>query len=90
MELNQQSVDAHLKLLSDPKAYGLPFRPIEECFEKSETVTAKHILAKEFIENEVPSLHKLFCYIVMDKVFGLCDGKDEKGSLGYHLKFIKS
>lgn len=89
IELNPQSVDAHVKLLSDPKSYSLPFRPIKECFVKSETVTAKHILAKQFIENEVPALQKIFCYIVMDKVFGLCDGKDEKGNLGYHLKFIE-
>ena len=88
IELNSQSVAAYKEALLNPAAHGLPIRPIKDCFEKSETVTAKHILAQQYMDECNGNLPKIFCYIVMDDVFGLCDGKDADGLLGYHLKFI--
>lgn len=88
VQINKESIDSYQEILTNPSTYGLSFRPIQECFIKAETVTAKHILASEFIKNEAPNLPKLVCYIIMDNLFGFCDGKDPNGDLGYHLTFI--
>ncbi len=87
LELSPRSVDAYTKLLTNPAEYKLPFQPIGKCFVKSDKVTAKHILAKAYMEHVGPNLPKLMCYIVMDAVFGICNGKDEQGRLGYYLEF---
>lgn len=87
MEINEESVKAYLAIISDPAKYQLSFRRIQECFEKSEIVTAKHLLADSYIVNEATELPKIFCYIIMDEIFGQCDGKDSNGDLGYHLKY---
>jgi hypothetical protein len=87
MILNVETIDAYQELLTNPAKNKLHFKPIKECFEKSEIVTAKHTLAEQFIEYVEKPLPKLILYIIMDQVFGLCDGKDEDGNLGYHLKF---
>ena len=89
MDLTPETVKAYETLLTKPKENGLKFRPINECFEKSETVTAKHILAKQYINEVNKPLPKFFVYIIMDKLFGQCDGKDKNGYGGYHLKFIE-
>lgn len=86
--LCREVIEAYKTLLTQPGANGLSFKPITECFEKSETVTAKHILAKQFLTYLDKPLPKVILYIVMDQIFGLCDGKDSNGYLGYHLKFI--
>lgn len=88
IHLNQETVEAYAQLVTDPAAYNLPFRSIKECFEKSDTVTAKHLLAGDYIRNEAKLLPKIMCYIIMDNIFGQCDGKDADGYLGYHLKFV--
>lgn len=86
IELNQNSVAAHRAILENPAEHGFPFRPIRQCFEQSEEVTANHILFRDFHE-EVPMLHKLFFYIVMQEIFGPPNRKDKEGHLGYHLTF---
>lgn len=87
MDLNSESVNAYKTILSDPAKYEFDFKPIHECFEKSDRVTAKHILAKEYMDYIQKPIAKVFVYIIMDEIFGLCDGKDDHGNLGYHLKF---
>ena len=86
MELNPQTIDAYKELLLNPSKHKLDFKPINECFEKTDRVTAKHILAKEFITYLKKPLPKVILYIVMDQVFGQCNGKDSNGDLGYYLK----
>ena len=63
-------------------------KPFNDCFESSETVTAKHILWEDFVSATGCQIPKVFGYIVMDKLWGLCTGKDEKGFAGYHRKFV--
>ncbi|KKN15085.1 hypothetical protein LCGC14_0989600 [marine sediment metagenome] len=87
MNLNPETIGAYKELLLNPSKHKLDFKPITECFEKSDDVTAKHILAKEFIDYLNKPLPKVILYIVMNQVFGQCDGKDSSGNLGYHLKF---
>lgn len=90
MLINTESINAFQTLVTDPKKYNLKFRPITDCFEKAEQVTAKHILAKQYMVYMTymgADMPKLVCYIVMDNIFGLCDGTDTEGLLGYHLKF---
>ena len=87
--LNQQTIDLAFDILANGKMHdrnGLLVLPLEQCFEKSDTVVAKHILWGEFKERTGCHIPKIFGYIVMDKVFGQCDGKDYKGDLGYYLK----
>ena len=87
--LTPEVIDAYKELLLHPKENGLDFDSITDCFEKSGIVTAKHILSESYIKYIGRPIHKLVMYIIMDQVFGNCDGKDEKGDLGYHLKFTK-
>lgn len=89
IELNTESVAAYKEALTNPSKHGLPIRATQDCFIKSETVTAKHILAKQYMDECNGNLPKIFCYIVMDQVFGQCNGKDKDGLLGYHLKFVE-
>lgn len=86
MELNTHSVAAYKSMLENPTKYGFTFRPIHECFDQDESVTANHILFQAF-QKEVPGLPKIFFYIVMEEIYGPPNGKDEKGNLGYHLSF---
>lgn len=79
-------IEMFQKSLTDPKGNNLPFDSMAECFEKSETVTAKHTLAEQYQKRINRQIPKLILYIVMDNVFGQCDGKDSSGCLGYHLK----
>lgn len=86
MELNPQVIDAYKQILLEPSKYGFDFTPLKECFEKSEVVTAKHILFQQYGEYIDKPLPKVIFYIIMDEVFGFCNSKDEKGDLGYNLK----
>lgn len=87
MELNPQTVDAYKTLITNPKENNLPFDSITDCFDKSKDVTAKHILAKQYIDYIDKPLPKVILYIIMDQIFGQCNGKDANGDLGYYLKF---
>lgn len=87
IELNEESVTAHYELMTNPQIYGLEFRPLKECFETSETVTAQHILFKEYFA-EVPQVPKIFFYIVMERVYGFPAHKDQGGNLGFKLRFV--
>jgi hypothetical protein len=86
MVLNQETVAAYKTLITEPAKHGLiDIIPVTEFFEKSEKVTAKHILAKAYMDHVARDLPKVILYIIMDEIFGICDGKDEDGLLGYHL-----
>lgn len=89
MILNKETIAAYKELLTHPKENRLTFDSIEDCFLKVETVTAKHVLAKYYMLYLNRDIPKVIIYIIMDEVFGQCDGKDEGGNLGYHLRFIK-
>jgi hypothetical protein len=84
MELNKQTIDAYRELLTNPEKHGLPFKALAECFKASDKITAKHIIYGQFINYLKKPLPKVIFYIIMDELFG-CDGKDEKGDLGYKL-----
>jgi hypothetical protein len=72
--------------LVDPKGNQQDFDPFHECFEKSDIVTAKHILAQQYLKKiNRPNIPKLILYIIMDKELGICNGKDDSGNLGYFL-----
>lgn len=54
---------------------------------ESDTVTANHILFKEFIDKtKWKGLPKVIFYIIVAEEFGGLGGKDEKGLFGYRLK----
>lgn len=89
IQLTPETVDAYKTLITKPKENGLQFDAITDCFEKSETVTAKHILAEAYIIHIDKPLPKVILYIIMDDLFGQCNGKDENGCLGYYLRFSK-
>lgn len=91
MELSYSSIEAYKKLLTNPTNYGFEFKPIQECFEKVEEVTPKHILYEQYMEYLKKPLPKVVFYIVMDELFGDRIGKTgDKGIykcyLGYKLK----
>ncbi len=89
LQLTPEVIDAYKTLITDPKKHDMDFDAITECFEKSETVTAKHELADAYINHINKPLPKLILYIIMDDIFGQCNGRDKKGNAGYFLKFNK-
>jgi len=89
MNLTPDAVNAFQSLLTEPKQHALPFESITDLFVKSDICTAKHILAKQYMEYLQRHVPKVILYIIMDNVFGQCNGKDAEGSLGYYLEFKK-
>lgn len=75
-----------IAIAKDVLMSGEKFPSLDNCFEKSATVTAKHILFEQHRDRFKHSIPKVFVYIVMDQVFGLCTGYAADGSAGYHLK----
>lgn len=88
MELNEQSVAAYEKLMTDPSTHGLPFRPLSGCFMESETVRPAHLLFEDYTQ-EVPACPKVIFYIIMDKLYPQTKGKAPTGEYGYRLEFLK-
>lgn len=86
--LNEQSVAAYHELMTNPAQHGLPIRPLEECFEASDTATAQHVLFRDY-QKESPACPKIFFYIVMEKVYGRARHKAPDGNLGFKLKFVE-
>jgi hypothetical protein len=66
---------------------GKSFKPFDQLFIPSESVTAKHELYNEFVNKTGCLIPKIFIYIVMDDLFGVAQEKDEKGNFGYKLSF---
>lgn len=65
--------------------------PFKDCFEKSETVLAKHLLFEQYRDAARCPIPKVFVYIVMDEIFGPCTGYDDvstpgRRDAGYYLK----
>ena len=87
MELNEQSIDAFTKIMKDPSKYGIPMRPISECFEATEVATPKHLLFKDYCEETKGNLPKVFFYIIMDTEYWDKIAKAPDGNAGYLLKF---
>lgn len=84
--INEETIAAYKEIICNPRNYGFAFDSIKDFFIKSETVTAKHILANEYLNHMNLPLPKVILYIVMNELFGECNGKDEKWNLGYYLK----
>ena len=90
MILNPEAVAAYKEVITNPSKHGLDIDPLEECFSESEEVTACHIMYqqyKKYIGNR--PLPKVIFYIILEEIYGRCNGQDEKGNNGYHLKFTK-
>lgn len=90
IQLTPELIDRYQSWLTDPKAHNLPFEALHECFEVADTVTAKHILAEQYIKRINRKIPKIIIYVIMDREFGECDGKDENGFLGYDLRLTES
>lgn len=87
MTLTPQTIDAYKQILSNPSKHGFNFKPLNECFSKSETVTAQHILFDSYVGYIAKPLPKVVFYIIMQEIHGQPFEKDEKGCLGYRLTF---
>lgn len=86
--LTPETVKMYKDILTEPEKNKLPYKPITDCFKKSETVTAQHVLFNEYIAYiENRPLPKVIFYIIMQEIFGNCNGKDESGCAGWFLKF---
>lgn len=88
MQLSKELIEAVKDGVTNPEKHGFQITPIQDFFVKSETVTANHILAKAYIDHVPGDLPKVFVYIIMEQVFGPCNGKDAKGDLGYFLQVV--
>lgn len=66
----------------------MDFRPVNDCFEKSDTIRAQHLLYEDF-KQERTDINKFIFYLwLQDNPLEAKRGKDEKGNLGYGLKYI--
>ncbi len=76
------------EILIEGKMNGIngPVPPFKQCFNESESVTAKHVLWEDFVKATGCQIPKIFGYLTMDEVFGQCTGKDSQGYAGYHLQ----
>ena len=64
------------------------FRPVNDCFKKSENIRAQHNLFKDF-KQERTDILKFYFYIWLQKNELKADyGKDENGDIGYGLEYI--
>ena len=85
VNFSREYMDAHRTILSNPGQYNFPFKPFKDCFAQSDTVTAKHILAEQYIKYIDKPVIKLVVYVLMNEIFGEPFLKDSKGNLGYSL-----
>jgi len=90
MELNQQSIDAYTKILKDPKAQGIPIRPLHGCFELTDVATPKDKLFNDYLAEVGDNLPKVFFYLIMDAEYERTIAKAPNGDLGYKLKYVPS
>lgn len=89
IQLTPETVASYKHILLNPQKYNLPFKAITEYFEKSEQVTASHKLAYLYLTHIARPVPKMILYIIMNEIYGHCNAKDEKGDLGYYLKFVE-
>lgn len=87
MILNRATIETYKELLFSPGKLNLPYKPFPDCFAKTLTVTASHILYRDYVRSiDDRPLPKLIFYIIMQETFGFPSGKDATGDLGYHLQ----
>jgi hypothetical protein len=85
MYLTPELVASFKTAIENPTEHGFAFKPFKDYWLSSDVVTAKHILADEYMK--IVNIPKLVLYIIMDEVFGQCRDKDKDGLLGYKLAF---
>ena len=98
--LTPQTVALFRKFVEHPEeCEGCNFKPIRECFEKSDICTPQHILFNEYIAYLKRPLPKVFFYIIMDEIYHELKGKAESkydadgnhiggGEIGFYLKCV--
>lgn len=87
LTLTSEVVESYEKLLTNPAGFGLEFPAMNDCFEYSNEITAKHELAQAYIDHIEKDVPKLIIYIIMTDWYGECKYRDSSGLLGYPLKF---
>lgn len=87
MNLDADVVEAYRINLIDPKANGLTFDPLAEYFDKSETVTSRQVLAKQYTDYINVNIPKVILRVVMDDLFKKYKCRDKNGNNGFYLKF---
>ena len=87
--LNEQTVALFRKFVEHPEeCEGCDYKPIRECFEKSDVCTPKHILFNQYIAYLRRPLPKVFFYIIMDEIYSDLAGKAASGEFGFYLKCV--
>ena len=98
--MTPQTVALFRKFVEHPEeCEGCDYKPIRECFEKSDTCTPQHILFNEYIAYLKRPLPKFMFYIIMDEIYPELKGTAESkydadgnyisgGEYGFYLKCI--
>lgn len=73
------------------------YRPMEECFERCDTIRAQHLLWEDMQKERADLQHrgnlryKMAFYMLLDQnKWKAKSGKDQNGNFGYGLRFIPS
>lgn len=83
IQLNEHTVALAKEILMS--GFKGKFPPFDQCFKKSETITANHVLHEQYQKRTGHQIPKAFIYIVLEDIFGPMSGKDPDGNLGRHL-----
>jgi len=88
MNVTTELVSVYRDMLANPSKHNLPFQSFREIFLPSDDAIAKHEVHdtyQKIINREIP---KIIFYIILDGIFP--QKNDEKGNLGYCVKFNTS
>lgn len=98
--MTPESVALFRKFVEHPEEFdGCDYKPIRECFQKSDRCTPQHILFGEYIAYLKRPLPKVMFYIIMDEIFpelkgkapSVCDAEGRHvsgGEIGYYLECV--
>lgn len=88
--LTKETVAQYTDFLVNPKKYGCDYKPMKECFTKSDHYEPQHLLYNQYINYIQKPLPKLVFYIIMQEQFPNYYGKDTREGtrhdFGYKLK----
>jgi hypothetical protein len=87
IELTPAAIEAYKEAVSNPSKHNLKMRLFAECLQKSETITASHILFDAYHKNENHKVPKVIFYMLLEDIYGQAQGKDGDGYAGYFLSF---
>ena len=87
MKVTGEIISRYLKMLNNPIDYAFNFKPITECFEKSEEITPTEDLRKQYSAYTKLEINQVLFFGVLKDLFPNDIAEDQNGNLGFRLAF---